>query len=564
MPAAIDTDDEDEDEDEDEETLKLKLAQIEAKLRLKKLQKKKGERSGGSGGTDGGDLQKDNQTTAAQVQVPGSPSRKPAVPLSPKSPSRVLLGIDKGLKGRDVSLRRAPSLRHGGRPISTSSVATAAYDKRLAKSFGQRMAEERAREKTKADRQNKIQTTRSKGFGVVDDGRPSSASASASATRPFTSTHSVASFSSVPSKVEPPLEDHPMPDQPNDSTDEAGFDSFSGIHLSRRTMPHTTVSRQLSNRTVFHLPHLLKNVVAPDFDPPDVEGDWVIMGVICSKSDPRDVGQNSATKPTGKKYMVMQLTDLKWEIELFLFGAGFNRFWKLPVGTLIAILNPGIMKPRNTDTGRFSLTIVDDGEECVLEIGAARDLGFCKAVKRDGKQCGTWVDKRHTHFCAFHIDATVKKARVGRAEINSMSKLFSPPKKGALRPKTFFGKKPVGRDDGLLREGPIADLPARLGGAGGKVFVAPGRSTAALLDDEDYLGDPLGGTKEERLQRRLAEGKKERELTKRLIAAQGREGGLGAEYLKTRVADLDTAYAREQSKKGGIDHVTERKQVGTR
>lgn len=254
--------------------------------------------------------------------------------------------------------------------------------------------------------------------------------------------------------------------------------------------------------------------------------------------------------------MVMQLTDLKWEIELFLFGSGFDKFWKVPVGTIVAILNPGVMKPRNADTGRFSLTLNDDSDT-LLEVGRSRDLAFCKSVKRDGKQCQQWVDKRHTHYCGFHIEQGVKKARVGRAEVNSMSKLYSPPKKGQLRPKRFFGKGAgggggggAGRDGGLLHEGPITDLPQRAGGAGGKVFVAPGRSAKSLLDDDGYLGDAFHrGSREERLQKRLAASEKEREVTRRIIESQGREGGVGVDYLKLGVDRYDIGQRKE--KEGG-------------
>jgi minichromosome maintenance protein 10 len=570
-------------DEEDEEVLKLKLMRIEAKLKLKKLQKQQQKKKAAEAA---------EKKPEAAIEVPASPAaaRVAAVaqaPPSPKSPSRVLLGIDRGLTGKDVSLRRAPQYRK--QPAQTPRAPS---PPRPAKTFSQRLAEERAREKAKFEKQKTLAQSRSKGFGLKDEGVPTSAAQRA--TNSFTEvltkydrTQTVppppqatsqsfsAAFSSFARPTsrgvgssgrdttsrESSLETLPLrpssapaaPPAP-ESTDEAGFDSFSGLHLLRRTTPHPTVTRHLSQKTIFQLPQLLKTVVSPKYDPPEVEGDWVVVGTICSKSDPRNVGQNTGAKGTGKKYMVMQLTDLKWEIELFLFGAGFDRFWKVPVGTVVALLNPGVMKPRNQDSGRFSLTIADNADDCILEIGLARDLGFCRSMKRDGKQCGTWIDKRHTAFCAFHVEQTVKKAKVSRAEVNSMTSLFSPPKKnGAVKPRKFLGGRhgrAQSRDDGLLQEGPIADLPQRLGGAGGNIFVAPGRSTAALLDDEDYLASNFrlaGGTKEERLHRRLEEGKRERELTKRIIEAQGREGGLGTQYLRTRLGEADKERAENHA-----------------
>lgn len=538
--------------------LKLKLAAIEAKLKLKQLQKKR-KAAGGGGDTPGHERRPSTSShktkpTKSQVQVPVSPIAPKLEPQAPKSPSRVLLGIDKGLRGRDVSLRRPPPYR----AVNTRATSPSEQPR---KTYSERIAEAREMEKAKAERQKFIEKTRSTGFNF--DPLASSFTAGGNGTPLNSSFTSEASASSTRFKYPP---NHPSresdpfisastaattPPEETEPTDTSGYDTFSGLHLSSRLIPHPTLTRHLSPKTVFLLPTLLKAVTGPDFEPPDIEGDWVVMGTICSKSEPRDVGQNTASKKkegTSGKYMVLQLTDLKWELELFLFGSGFDKFWKVSVGTVVAVLNPGIMKPRNADTGRFSLTL-NDGTDTLLEIGHARDLAFCKAIKRDGKQCSAWVDKRHTHYCAFHVEAGVKKARVGRAEVNSMSKLFSPPKKGQVRPKRFFGRgggAAAQRDDGLLHEGPLADLPQRAGGAGGKVFVAPGRNTSRLLDDESYLGDAFHrGSKEERLQKRLAATEKERQITRRIIESQGRDGGVGVDYLKLGVDRYDIGQRRK-------------------
>jgi minichromosome maintenance protein 10 len=568
-------DDDDDDDDDDEELLKLKVERIEAMMKLKRLQKQQkkkfenGAAINGAKNTEPNASQEENSQPAS-VQVPVSPTARRVVgqpPASPKSPSRILLGIDKGLTGRDISLRRAPQYRNG-RP----QPSRAPSPRRPVKTFSQRLAEERSREKAKFEKQRQIEKSRSKGFAFLDDpfsennntSGTLSTKAAQNATFSFRSAIS-SSDQTLQSANASSLQTAPRTERSNsisvptaqeakeETTDEAGFDSYSGLHLLRRTTPHTMVCRHLTSKKIFQLPQLLKTVVSPTYEAPDVEGDWVVLGVISSKSEPRNVGQNTTANKTGKKYMVMQLTDLKWEIDLFLFGTGFKRFWKLPLGTIIALLNPGIMKPRNADSGRFSLTIPDDGDDNVLEIGVARDLGFCKSLKRDGKECSSWVDIRHTHFCNFHVEHAVSKARTSRPEVNSMSRLFSPPKNGGVRPKNYFGGErgvrsaggANSKDSGLLHEGPMPDLPQRLGGAGGNVYIAPGRSTASLLDDEDYLAGRFHrGTKEERLMKRLEDSKQERDLTKRIIQAQGREGGIGTQYLKTRLGD--TASEKEK------------------
>ncbi|KAI5837287.1 hypothetical protein DFP73DRAFT_568982 [Morchella snyderi] len=539
-------DNDSDDEDEDEEMLKLKLAALEAKLKLKQLQKRrKAAEGGGVGGVADSARKPSSSSSTARnrsgslVQVPQSPVKSAAVrnadPPMPKSPSRVLLGIDKGLRGADVSLRRPPPYR----AVNTRATSPSEQPR---KTYSERIAEERAKEKAKAERQKVVEQSRSTGFNFD----------------PISTTFTAGGRGGPDPFVEASRAPTVAPEN-TEPTETGGFDSFSGLHLSSRLIPHLMLTRHLSPTTIYLLPNLLKEVKGPDFEPPDVEGDWVVLATICSKSEPREVGQNTNSKKGTGKYMVLTLTDLKWEIECFLFGTGFDKFWKLPVGAVVAIMNPGIMKPRVTDTGRFSLTL-NDSSDTLLEIGRARDLGFCKAMKRDGKMCGSWVDKRHTHYCAFHIEAGVKKARVGRAEVNSMGKLFSPPKKGTVRPRRFLGGRGGGRDNGLLHEGALADLPQRAGGAGGKVFIAPGRSATRLLD-EDYDGMHRG-SREERLQKRLAEAEKERQMTRRIIESQGRDGGVGVDYLKLSVDRFDlnsrpsTANSVSSSQNTSVDSLT--------
>src|SRR5437764_78279 len=119
---------EDTDEDEDEETLQRKLAASEAKLKLKKLQQSKARLEADPleakafqdeththptatvlasrlRGSEGQNAKAGNQKDT--VEVPISPVKKTIPSIEQRSPSRVLLGIDKGIRGDDISLQRA-------------------------------------------------------------------------------------------------------------------------------------------------------------------------------------------------------------------------------------------------------------------------------------------------------------------------------------------------------------------------------------------------------------------------------------------------------------------------
>ncbi|KAF3285939.1 hypothetical protein TWF970_009507 [Orbilia oligospora] len=622
-PLPVDEEDEDSDattSDEDEEALQLQLKAIEMKLKLKRLQKEKKRKAlAAAANADNLNplpLQSGRVTPPPpsrpafepDVQVPVSPSpRKRNMGISdtnpPQSPSRVLLGIDKGLRARDISLKRAPGMTNliaepprkqqftsstssalhnvtKDNPFaprsSRNSTITPAAPVEHVKTFSERIAEQRAGITAKEARARENEKLRSKGWST-DTGDTGTASSTVSSTKGTDSTlvpsrtpsvasrrpsnsqqnvgtrlqtsrvTSTASAASTAVATEPPK---PIgsssisgPTDPTSASQEtsdlgSGFDSFSSLHLSRRSVPHTTLSRHLQDKELFQLPRLLKTVHSPEYDPPDVPGDWVVFGIVSSKSEPRDVAREG-----GGKYIVMQLTDLKWELDLFFFGSTFQKYYRIPVGTVLAILNPNIMKPRNQDSGKFSLTLSDinDDATSILEIGHSRDLAGCKAKKRDGKDCGVWVDKRRTEYCDFHVEQSVAKNRAGRMELSTMGKLYSPPKnKGGMRPKRNFlrgGKQE--RDDGLLPlggSGVVPDLPVRAGGGGGNVYVSAGFSTARLIDGGDKTGDlNWQREKEERVRRVLARREKEREVTKGLLAVGNNNTGM--EYLKANLED---------------------------
>ena len=648
-----------ENEDEDEETLHLRIQTLEARLKLKKLQSKKdkpattnsdvreevcGPRRAGLHATSVLASRRDRQPAEERpsirlqqpetVQVPISPPKKAAAVDEPKSPGRVLLGIDKGLKGRNVSLRRPPTLRapcladgdpfgsnlHSRSSLSardharSASVSQTLQENRQ-KTFSERIAETRQQDKEQKNRADRLRYQRSTGFGVKQkelDGyknasgsqgesekpgtehststsswefsrdevmkafnKPSSGLLHRSNTvsgvrntrqqeslstmrpaetsrRPLSSASTrtaLTSGNNTRSQSRPPSSDvssTPRPTSP--PSDSSLFEPFSCLHLSKRILPHDVLTRTLESKSILLLPSLLRTVKSPDYCLPSSldDKDYVVFGIIASKSSPlahkhahkTNASSNisslteaaeSETNTRGK-YMIFSLTDLKWSLDLYLFTTAYTRFWKLTPGTVIAILNPSIMPPPpgKSDTGRFSL-VLSSSDDTVLELGTSRDLGFCKAVKRDGKMCGGWVDKRHTEFCEWHVDRGVEKCRRGRMEIQGMSAPFGPGGRGKGRTGFFGGgrKEKAERDDGLLREGAQYDRSTS-----SRYYVAPslgGKSAASLLDEDEGAG--RGISKEERVRRRLAEREKEKEIARRL----GEGGnGMGGEYLRLR------------------------------
>lgn len=595
--------------DEDEETLELKLAAIQAKLRLKKLQAAKarktqeseaptlrpGSRSipdmailsraqsrGHTRSRSGIEDSKSAPTARPQsqvdVQVPASPVRRAQATQEITSPSRVRLGIDKGLRAKDVSLKRAPSFKRASdadngqragylRRATTPSLGVmdqpAAQER--PKSFSERLAAARNDEKARQERQVRIQQVRSSAFQlgktemdelkqnatdlpdiVMQDeqyNRDEIMAGSAlrrsdsvpklqrqiSDGRERASSQQSQSFDSQPPER---LRTRTQQVAPSEVPEEeaSAFEPYSSTHLKKRIIPHPTLTRNLSGKVTYLIPDLLKHVKAPEFQLPDVEQDIVVFGILASKSDPRahknsgsNIKEKTEPDPAKAKYMVLKLVDLKWEIELFLFNSGFERYWKLTPGTLLAILNPTIMPPppNRTDTGKFSLVINSD-DDTILEVGTARDLGFCKSVKKDGTLCSSWVNSKRTEFCEFHMNLALSKKRLARQDVNAFNTGLGPEKRSNSH--RLPGWEAQANDPGKRQRGNY-DRSTQ------STWFLQKPSAATMLDNE-ILGGRITDTIErsEALRRRLATEEKERDMMKKL----GEFGnGAGKEYMLT-------------------------------
>lgn len=635
--------DEDEvDGEEDEETLQLQLAEIKARLKLKQLQKKRGGSGTAHSNTEDGEHEHAHQAAGIrssskaqnhalvprspksvqershsdEVQVPVSPTRREAPAPEPWSPQRYRMGIDKGWKASDVSLKRPSSSRTERRPNSQLGTRSGAMSRpsdvfasrpqtspgggglHRIKSFSERLAEGRAAEKSRMERAERIQANRSSAF-QIDKAEVDAFKAAAEKEGPTPPSVSgepqVQSFSReeimrsldkpksggmTRSQTTPNVRrrEHGADEVQSEDTgvtvnppDSSKFESYSSQHLSRRILPHSFLSRTLADKTVLRIPDLLKTIKAPAFElPEEIDGDYVVFGIVASKSgtkqkqepgnvsakktDPYDDGTNNTSR-----YMAITLTDLKWTIDLFLFDTAFSRYYRISEGTLIAILNPTIMPPpkHKLDTNRFSLAL-SSSDDKVLEIGHSQDIGFCKAVRKDGKTCQSWVDGRKTEFCDFHVDIQVRRTQGQRMGVNSNSGMFGPGGQSGSRTGFFGGeggKRGRGRGasfkEGLKSEGPqydwssqstyyVAPAPKNHGNRASYHPVA-GSSAANLLDaaDDPFIAAGMMGrgmeNKEERLRRRLMAQQRERDITHKLVS--GRAGGVGAEYLRTRTAN---------------------------
>ncbi|EXJ57613.1 hypothetical protein A1O7_07962 [Cladophialophora yegresii CBS 114405] len=603
-------------DEEDEETLQLKLAAIEAKLKLKKLQKDKARTA-----TPGRDSSRPSSAhrppAPPQVEVRASPNKRIQATL-PKSPSRVLLGIDKGIRGADISLKRASTVAgsrsrinssdpHADRPTSRSSAfdsARSATSSRTAtstasrKTFSERMTEARERETTIEQRRATTIQNRRRGFVLdqdeLDSYRTAAAEtrgqgASKSPTRQYfeysrdqvltaaaeahIGTRHLKKSRTMPDLRASPTKDTGQP--PRYGGDPNLYEDFSGFHLTSRVLPHSFLKRTLPTETftIYRIPDLLKNVKSPDYELPETVCDYVVFAVIASKSSPMDhkkmPNQRDPDKSTvgtkdwekqwddgshnSRRFMAITLTDLIWTIDLYLFGTALPRYHRLNPGTVVAILNPGIMppKPGKSDSGAFSLTLSDDSDT-VLEIGHARDLGYCKTLKKDGKECGSWVNAAKTDICEWHLNAEIQRTKAARMGVNTGSNGFERREHQPMTRNEDRAHRGLLNRDGRKydRESGAHYYIASTGPKGGG-GATRGTGGAAGPDDpfiqavEGDLSRP--SERDARLRKHLAAQAKEREIAEKLGSRE--HGGFGfdsagAEYLRRK------AKAREDKTKG--------------
>lgn len=634
-------------EEEDEETLELRLAEIQARLKLKQLQKSRG-RSGTATSHNEedddslGSATRSHHTAAPrspprsqrkaptnEVQVPVSPTRRPAPAPEPWSPRRYQLGIDKGWKASDVSLKRPPSSRMEARPTSQLGTRSGAMSRASdtfssprpqtspssgglprIKSFSERMAEGRIAEqaeKSRLEKAERVQAGRSTAFQFDQTEIESYKNAAANepqSTLPTSMGREPETYNFNRAEILRSLNrpqgaglkrSQTTPNMKEDNfrrkfnkndgqneeveaasngPDSSKFESYSSLHLSSRILPHSFLSRTLTDKTVLRIPDLLKKIKGPAFELPDsIDGDYVVFGIVASKSEPRQTKQpqNATSKSVDpyddgsnntSRYMAITLTDLKWTIDLFLFDTAFPRYYKITEGTLVAILNPTILPPPKwkLDTNRFSLAL-SSSDDKILEIGKAKDIGYCKAVKKDGKTCQSWVNAKKSEFCEFHVDLQVRRTQGQRSGVNSGTGLFGPGGRSGSRLGVYSPER--GRQgsrlvnpsprEGLKPEGGQYDMAS-----GSTYFVAPapksrganrtsynpfagGQGSAAMLDGDDdpFIAAGMMGrgseNKEERLRKRLIAQQRERDITEKLVT--GKAGGVGLEYLRSRTAE---------------------------
>ncbi|THH12507.1 hypothetical protein EW146_g7635 [Bondarzewia mesenterica] len=252
-----------------------------------------------------------------------------------------------------------------------------------------------------------------------------------------------------------------------------------------------------------------------------------------------DFGARSKTSATGGKSVIRGdafLTLLLFESDSFdlvtkeeggrkqkIYKGGskgaFESMAKLKEGSVVALLNPRVLKPfqRSADTPHPTnniLALTPESAGSVAVIGHARDLGMCTVVKRDGKVCGSWCDKKVSDVCDYHVQKAVERRRAGRAEFSigtSGLSTAAPKRKPAYDPAQKWGLKPD-PDKGSLAPND----------GGGATYIVSGHVVSSSQSRGLFVGESLGRDAQAKAQRKAT--LRETDNTLKKLLERDREG----------------------------------------
>ncbi|XP_037552059.1 protein MCM10 homolog [Nematolebias whitei] len=189
---------------------------------------------------------------------------------------------------------------------------------------------------------------------------------------------------------------------------DVAVEKYSGLRLRKPLVSSCEMDRKMADRRLIRLSQVPERLTREKLE----ESDWVTFAVLVNKVTPQ-------SNSSGKTFSIWKLSDLHnldVFVSLFLFGDVHKEHWKRDSGTVIGLLNPNPMKPRDGNDG-VSLTV--DHPQKVLVLGEARDFGTCQAVKKNGEPCSQIVNTYECQYCQYHVKAQYKKMSSKRAELQS-------------------------------------------------------------------------------------------------------------------------------------------------
>ncbi|KAF0307356.1 Protein MCM10 [Amphibalanus amphitrite] len=256
-----------------------------------------------------------------------------------------------------------------------------------------------------------------------------------------------------------------VPEQPHE---EIMIDSFAKISVINPRLTSIELRDCLQGKRLIRVSQLESNVRADG-----IPGDWVTIGVIARKSDPRTSQKGSAYS----SWTLTDLVDVQKPVKVMLFGEAHSALWKTTVGTVVALANSKVMKDKEM-SGSTGITIsVVSGKHCIM-LGTSPDLDFCKAKCKNGRICLSFINKRHCPVCVFHMTAEYKKTGSKRGELQDSRPSITVQGVSSVAPKKPLGGGVGGAGGQIVHEGAFS---------GGTLARRDSETAAQRLKDRERL-----------------------------------------------------------------------------
>ena len=211
-------------------------------------------------------------------------------------------------------------------------------------------------------------------------------------------------------------------------------EEFSQLFLKKEYYSAEQLKKLFNNKKVLRVDKLFAKVTAPLYQEPQYVN-WCLIGVVSNKSEPR-MTKDSGYGDKKRKYMKISISNLRLSVDLMLFGEAFSIYWKLRLGDVIAILNPSV-NPWGTPYRGFNLSLNDDSNS-IIEIGSARDFGYCNMLKRDNTPCRAIINLRESDVCHYHQHLKYNQSQSKRMELNGSVGMKSPTGKDGKKKSMYM------------------------------------------------------------------------------------------------------------------------------
>ncbi|CAH6722792.1 minichromosome maintenance protein 10 [[Candida] jaroonii] len=183
---------------------------------------------------------------------------------------------------------------------------------------------------------------------------------------------------------------------------------LTGIPIRLRYYKHDEIIHIVKDIKLMNVNKVLAKITKPDYKEPNYNN-WAFIGFVVDKS-------KLLKTIKGEKYLKLRIGNFSHTVSVNLFGEGYSKYWQLPIGELVIILNPNIHKnPKGFDF------FISENLNNILSIGMVKNIGKCKDDK-----CTNYIDPKD-QYCDFHQSIQEKKfLKNKRMELNGSVKLFNP------------------------------------------------------------------------------------------------------------------------------------------